>query len=287
MTVTHNGENDEPKKSYRTILTQQIVEELGQLERPSSGLLLSGLSAGLDVGFSLFLMGVMLTLVQGTLSDPLVRILVANMYSVGFIFVILGRSELFTEHTTLAILPVLSGRATLRALGRLWALVYAANMLGGAAFAALAILIGPALGVIQPWAFESIAHHLVSHPWWVILLSAILAGWLMGLLSWLVTAGRDTISQVFFVWLVTTAIGLGGLHHSVVGTVEVLAGVFAGPRLGLDDYVHFIIWTTLGNALGGIFFVALIKFSHVVRGGHTPDYVDLDDIAANRLVKQR
>jgi formate/nitrite transporter FocA (FNT family) len=43
--------------------------------------------------------------------------------SSGFLFVILGRSELFTEHTTLAVLPVLDGRASLRQLGRLWGLI--------------------------------------------------------------------------------------------------------------------------------------------------------------------
>ena len=66
---------------------------------------------GLDVGFSLFLMAVMTTFAKGVLPDPIVRILVGNMYAVGFVFVVLGRCELFTEQTTLAVLPVLGGRA--------------------------------------------------------------------------------------------------------------------------------------------------------------------------------
>ena len=70
---------------------------------------------------------------------PVVRLLVANMYAVGFIFVVLGRSELFTEQTTLAVLPVLGGRATVRELLRLWGVVYVANLIGAAAFAGLAV----------------------------------------------------------------------------------------------------------------------------------------------------
>ncbi len=144
--------------------------------RPIVGLFVSGLSAGLDLGFSLFLMAVMLTEIEGALPKPIVRLLVANMYAVGFIFVVLGRSELFTEQTTLAVLPVLRGQASLRALFRLWGVVYAANMIGVTAFAALATLIGPALGVIEPRAFGSIAHRLTEHPGSAIFSSAVLAG---------------------------------------------------------------------------------------------------------------
>lgn len=176
---------------------------------------------------------------------------------------ILGRSELFTEHTTLAVLPVLDGRATVVSLLRLWGIVYAANLLGGAIFASVAVVVGPALGVVTPTAFGDLAHGLVRHPWWVIVLSGTLAGWLMGLLSWLVTAGRDTISQVLLVWLVTTAIGLAGLHHSIMGSVEVLAAVFASQGVSPREYGHFLLWTTLGNAVGGVFFVALVKYSYV------------------------
>jgi formate/nitrite transporter FocA (FNT family) len=94
------------------------------------------------------------------------------------------------------------------------------------------------------------------------LMSGVLAGWLMGLLSWLVAAARDTISQLVIIWLVTTTIGLGHLHHAVVGSVEVLAGVFVSQELTAGDFGHFLLWTTLGNALGGPIFVALLKYTH-------------------------
>lgn len=267
---------EEPKKSYSEILELQVKEEISQIRRPAPGLLISGLSAGLDVGFSLLLMAVMLTLTKGILPDAIVDILVANMYSVGFIFVILGRSELFTEHTTIAFLPVLNRQASLRALARLWCLIYSSNLAGAAIFALLVTIIGPALDVIDTSAFGEIARGLVEHEWWVILTSAILAGWMMGLLSWLVTASRDTISQIMLVWLVTTAIGLAHLHHSIVGTVEVLAGVFAGQGITLADYGAFILWATLGNAIGGLVFVALIKYGHATQGGKARVDVNVD-----------
>jgi formate/nitrite transporter FocA (FNT family) len=253
----------EPQKSYETILEQEIAAGLTELERPAKALLLSGLSAGLDVSLGLLLMAVVHTLTDGVLSKPVSEILVALTYASGFLFVVLGRSELFTEHTTLAVLPVLDRRASLAQLGRLWGLVYVANQVGAAAFAAFLVFLGPRLGIIEPRVFGEIASGLVEHPGWVILLSGVLAGWLMGLLSWLVAASRDTIGQIFIVLLVTTAIGLCHLHHAVVGTAEVLAGVFSGQGATLADFGKFLLWATLGNMLGGFFFVALIKFGHI------------------------
>jgi formate/nitrite transporter FocA (FNT family) len=259
-----------PKKASREILRHEIAEGVDALERPLLGLFISALSAGLDVGFSLFLMAVMRTEMEGVLPEPVVSLFVANMYSVGFIFVVLGRSELFTEQTTLAVLPTLSGRASVGSLLRLWGVVYAANLTGAAAFAWLCTQIGPALRVIDPRAFGTIAHRLTDHPARTIFLSAVFAGWLMGLLSWLVAAGRDTISQIVLVWLITTAIGLAKLHHVVVGTVEVLAAAFSGQGITALEFGRFLLWTTLGNIAGGSVFVAFLKYSQARPESQSP-----------------
>lgn len=263
--MAKRAQEPDSQKTSGEILTAEIAQGLQELRRNAIGLTLSGLSAGLDIGFSLFLMAAMLTAVGGQLPDGVVRILLANMYAVGFIFVVLGRSELFTEHTSLAVFPVLSGDASVAALARLWSLVYVSNIVGATAFAGLVVVVGPKLGVAEPVAFGEIARNLVEHSWGIIFLSALVAGWMMGLLSWLVSASRETISLILIVWLVTAAIGFGQLHHSILGTVEVLAGVFADQGVTLFDYGHFILWSTLGNALGGVIFVALIKYSHAIR----------------------
>jgi formate/nitrite transporter FocA (FNT family) len=106
------------------------VEGADALDRPASALFISGLSAGLDIGFSVFLMAVAWTLTNGALTEPVARLLVANMYAVGFLFVVLGRSELFTEQTTLAVQPVLDAQGTLAGLARLWSVVYVSNLMG-------------------------------------------------------------------------------------------------------------------------------------------------------------
>lgn len=258
--------DDEPKSSA-DILGQQIRAGLSELNRPADGLFLSGLSAGLDIGFGPLLMAVMITISAGQLPTPVTEVLMANLYAVGFVFVVMGRSELFTEHTTLAVLPVLDRQASLAALGRLWGIVYVANLIGGTAFAAFAVYVGPALGVIDVSAFGELGLALTEHPLGPMTAGAVLAGWLMGLLSWLVAAARDTISRLFFVWIIAASIGLAHLPHSIAGTVEVLMALFSGAGVTPIDYLRFLLAATVGNALGGAIFVALLKYGHVVRGG--------------------
>ena len=166
----------EPLKAYGTILQQQISQAEDELQRPARRLLLSGLAAGMEIGFGPFLMALLLTSTQGVYSEPTVELLQAAAYAVGFIIVILGRSELFTEHTALAVQPVLAGRASLAQMFRLWGLVYVSNITGAAIFAAFIAWIGPRLGEAESWAFVQIASKYVDQVWWLLLIGGILAG---------------------------------------------------------------------------------------------------------------
>ena len=93
-----------------------------------------------------------------------------------------------------------------------------------------------------------------------------LAGWLMGLMAWLVSACRDTISQIVIVWLVATSIGLAKLPHAIVGSAEVLSALFADQGVTWPQFARFLALTTLGNGIGGVVFVAVLKYGHSSRG---------------------
>lgn len=267
--ATRQEKRDEPKetskKSYHTILEQQVSEAEEELHRPATALLLSGLTAGLDLGFGPFAMAVLYTLTAPVFSRPVQDLLAANLYAAGFVFVVLGHSALFTEHTTSAVQPVLAGRSSVRQLLRLWGLVLVANLAGAAAFAWYATYLGEALGIVDRAVFGDIAGKMVRQPAVPMIASAIAAGWLMGLLSWLSVAARESMSQMVAVWLTTGIIGLAGLHHSIAGTAEVLMGVFSHTGAGWGDFGRFIACAVLGNAIGGSVFVAVLKSSHVRR----------------------
>jgi formate/nitrite transporter FocA (FNT family) len=254
---------EEAQKSDHTILEQQITESEEELDRPALALLLSGLTAGLDLGFGPFVMAVNGTLTKDVLAKPIQDLLNAGLYTIGFLFVVLGRSALFTEQTTSALLPVLGRRRHVSRLLRLWGLVLIANLVGAALFSLFAVHVGPALGVTDVQVFGAMAHTLTAKSTATVLFSAIGAGWLMGLLSWLVISARDTIGQIVIVCFTTSIIAIARLHHSIAGSTEVLMGVFSGVGVMPGDYLHFLVWSVLGNALGGVVFVGLLKF-HVV-----------------------
>lgn len=266
-----------PQKSQQLILQHTEEAALTQINRTPVGLMLSAFSAGLDVGFSVLMMAVVLTLFNGVFPDPVVHFLVANMYPIGFIFVVIGRSELFTEHTTLAVLPVLQGLASVKDLLRLWFIVYFSNIVGGSIFALILSYFGGTLHFLQDWSLAKIGADLVAHTWITKMFSAALAGWLMGLLAWLVAAARETVSQLFLIWIITACIGLAGLPHCIVGNIEVLSGVFTGS-ISFTQYINFIIPVTLGNIIGGVFFVAVLKYSHTSLSGKEEE-VDLEELA--------
>src|SRR3569832_549030 len=98
----------ESQKSYREILREEIEQGLREHQRPTKALLISGLSAGLDVSFSLFLIGVINTLTAGEVSESGLRFLTAAFYGNGNNNEKQGHTEHNTEHTTHAELPVLN-----------------------------------------------------------------------------------------------------------------------------------------------------------------------------------
>jgi len=172
---------DSKQPEGEDILDIEIRRGLSELQRPTTGLSLSALSAGLDIGFGPLLMAVLLTTagVAGA-GELTTELLLAVAYGVGFIFVVLGRSELFTEHTTLAVLPVIDGKATVARLVRLWGIVYVANLVGALAFAGLIVTVGPSVDVVSQSALVELARIYTVQPSVGLLGGGVLAGWLMG-----------------------------------------------------------------------------------------------------------
>lgn len=247
-------------KQLDEILNQQINNAIHEYRRSNLRLLISAFSAGLEVGFSVFLIGALYSLFHSEMSASALHVMLAFAYPIGFIFVVIGRSELFTEHTTRAILPVLHGDSNVKSLLTLWGIILVGNLTGGFLFSLLLVKVTTVMDVIKPEAFTYLSEHLTHFPWYIILVSAIFAGWLMGLLSWLVASVNDSTSRIIIVILVTATIGIGGLHHSIVGSIEVFSGMLASPNISFGDYLYFEVFAILGNAIGGVVFVGIVKY---------------------------
>lgn len=257
--------------SYRNIIEREMENALKEMDRPAVGTFISGFSAGLNLSFGALFMAMTLTFAGGFGSDLTKQVALAGVSSIAFLFVVIGQTELFTAHSTMAVLPVLDGRASLGDLGQIWGVTYVSNLLGCAAFVALITAIGEPMGIASVSAFGSLAGALVGLPWWTITLSGVVAGWLMGMATWLSAASRDTIGRIVFVLLTTAAIGFGPFHHAILGTTEVLSAIVLGAGVAPAAFVPFIVFTTIGNVIGGTVFVALLNYGHIALAGEQKD----------------
>ena len=256
---------------YRRILEREMESALKEINRPPKGVFLSGLSAGLNLSFGALFMAMVLTFSGGFGSDLTQQTALAAVSAIAFLFVVIGQTELFTAHTTMAILPLLDDRATLREVGRLWSVVYAANLLGCVLFVGLIVAVGEPMGIAEPSAFRSLSDSLLGLPPLVVVMSGVIAGWLMGLATWLSAASRDTIGRLAFVLLITASIGFGPFHHAILGTTEVVAAMVLTESVTLGQFAGFLLFTTVGNVLGGGVFVGLLNYGHVALAGEEQD----------------
>lgn len=253
-------EDENRSRSHGEILKQQVIEGCKTYDRSPSSILLSSFTAGLEIGFSFLLICTVFSFFSGKLPEETIFKLTALVYPMGFILVILGQSILFTEQTSLLTLPVLSKKRSVFSLFRIWGLVITGNIIGGILMALTLLWIGPRLGIFEALAVQKIGEHIVDHEIYTILVSAILAGWLMGLLSWLVTSSRESIGEIIIIFLITSIMGFTGLHHSIIGNIEVFAGMLVSPEINFFIYLKTIITAVIGNAIGGVVFVALLKY---------------------------
>lgn len=205
-------------------------------------------------------MGILFTLFHGKISNEILYVILSIAYPVAFIFVIIVRSELFTEYITLAILPVLNKTRSIKSLFILLGIILLGNLIGGYIIGSILVYFAPEIEIISNEAFTHLVHKVLEPSLQMIFVSAILAGWLVGLFSWLVASSQETISCIFMIILVNAMIGVGGLHHAIVGSIEVFTGLLIDPAVRIIDYLSFEVISVLDDALGGVFFFGVLKY---------------------------
>jgi len=255
--------------SPRALVIHEVVREEGEaaMERTAGALIMSALAAGLSMGFSFLAQAV----IESALPDTPWRPLVAAFgYTVGFVIVILGQQQLFTESTLSAVLPVLTRRdvTTIAKTGRLWGLVLLGNIAGTVIFAAMLQIPGvftdevvKALGVLAEQPF--------SGTFMVTVVRAVFAGWLIALMVWLLPSARS--ARLVTILLITYVVGMSKLSHVIAGSVEASYGVMVGAASLRDYLCGFFAPTLLGNMIGGISLVAIINHGSIVAEMKNPD----------------
>jgi formate/nitrite transporter FocA (FNT family) len=238
------------------VIRRQGTDELG---RPALGLFFSGLAAGIAISASVLCQSLLVQVLPDAPWRPAVA---ALGYTIGFVIVILGRMQLFTESTLSATIPVATkpDLTNLLRLARLWSVVLIANLVG--TFAIALLLSADAIG--YPEHLEGmleISRSLLDRSFFETLKGGVPAGFLLAAVAWSLPAGRG---QEFLITLfLTYFIPLGGFAHVIAGSTEAWLLALNGKAGFGFAFLGFILPSLIGNVIGGTLIFALLAHAQV------------------------
>ena len=287
----HSGRNDsepvdEPDAGSQKDLSRPSAEEIyrqvarsakEELKRSSTSLAISGFTGGTFMGFSALGVGCIL----GFLGDsPTSFILSRMLYPLGFIVVILGRSQLFTENTLYPVALVLAEKKELWNTLRLWAIVLPSNIAGAFAFASLISL----THALMPNAVHAIAKlgtesALVSPG--TVFWSGVMGGWIIATAAWLVSGSHSNSGSVLVIWLLTFVVGLGNFAHCIASSGEILTSVLTG-QIHWWMYPRWLGPAVGGNICGGVLMVTLLEYGQAIYGTAIETVTETTEVAKRR-----
>jgi len=231
-----------------------------EMERPAASLLWSSLASGLVIGFS-FLAG---AFASQLVSEEHRHAAAAAAYPIGFIFVIMARSELFTENTLVPVIPFLEhrDRETFLKLLRMWGLLLLGNLIGALIFGWVLARTPVVSAELHP-SLTRMAAEATSGGFGQVVYAGVFAGWLIALLTWLLASTHSTGAQIALIWLCTAPISALQFRHSIAGSVEAFYRASAGEASWGSMLGNFVVPSVLGNAIGGVLLVALLNYGQV------------------------
>lgn len=249
------------RPSAEEIYKQVAKNARQELSRSNVALGISGFGGGAFMGLSA--LGVAMAHVMLGSSPP-ARMIASMFYPLGFIVVILGRSQLFTENTLYPVALLLAEKKEFWHTMRLWSIVLPANVAGALAFATIAAR----TSAIEPGTIEEIiqlGRQALAHPGLQVFWSGVIAGWVIALAAWMVSGSHSITGSVMVIWMLTFIIGLGNFSHCIATSCEVLVAVVAHRA----EWVQYFLWlwpTVAGNICGGVGLVTVLEYGQVIHG---------------------
>jgi formate/nitrite transporter FocA (FNT family) len=244
-----------PARILHKVLLEQGEEELN---RPAKSLFWSGVAAGLAIHASIIAMGAL----HGPLPKAAWGTAIVDLgYVLGFVIVVLGRLQLFTESTITAVLPLVttpSLGAVWRTL-RLWGIVLLGNLIGTFVVALLSTRGGLATAE-QIAGMVAVSSSILDHSAWTTFLHAVPAGFLIAAIPWVLPSAKD--SAIFVIVAITYVVALGNFGHVVAGSDEAFLLLLSGHAT-LGQVLTFLVPTLFGNIVGGSGLFAVLAHAQV------------------------
>jgi formate/nitrite transporter FocA (FNT family) len=255
------------RPSAQDIFEQVAHNARQELGRTSVSLAISGFAGGIFMGLSALGNAIVIALltVAGQPPTSSAQLIGKMFYPLGFIVVIVGRSQLFTENTLYPVALVLAEKSHFWNTMRLWAVVLPANVLGALAFAMLATrthaMAENSVQALAQLGLEA-AHHPASAIFW----SGVMGGWIIATVAWLVSGSHSITGSVMIIWMLAFVVGLGNFAHSIAASGEVFAPILIG-KAHWGIFPHWFLPAVAGNICGGVGMVTLLEYGQVIVGG--------------------
>lgn len=237
-----------------------------RLSRPTLELATTAIAAGVDIVFGIAALGTVSALVSKRYGTDLGHVFGAIAFGVSFVFIVVGRSELFTENFLVPLAGIRRGeRASWFKLVELWTVSPLMNILGGV----MLILIVTTHGVMPHGtgaAVADAANKFDLNNFLAAFMSAIAAGALITLMTWMVEGQESMGVRVAVAWIVGAVLALGNFNHIIVATLEIFAGIRWGAHVPWSTLFTNFGTALLGNMIGGFAFVTFNRFSQARAG---------------------
>jgi formate/nitrite transporter FocA (FNT family) len=245
------------------IWEESLDEGERRLMRRWTGLAATGLAGGIDVFFSILALAVVSAGLHEVLPEQTSHVLASVVFGIGFAFITLGRAELFTENFLLPVGAVFSGRARVTDILRMWLITMVFNLIGLLAFAAMFSV----QDVLKPATLETagtLADTLGDRGALAAFLSAIAAGTIMTLFTWVAAAAETASARIVASLIVGLVLALPSLNHAIVGFGEMAFGILAGTAESTwGDLARNFGLAVAGNLVGGVGLVFSTRLAQV------------------------
>ncbi len=232
-----------------------------RLRRPAFGDAITSFTGGLSVGFGVIAFATAAAAVGGGLGSSSVALLVGSLvFPVGFLILLVGKTELFTENFLLPVAAVIKHRGDLRQLSVLWIVTLGCNLLGALVFAFLASR-GDVLAPAAAEELIALAEHKVDYDLLTAFIKAIFAGWLMTTLTWLLVSAEGGLGpRIAVIWAMAALIVLGEFNHVIISAAEVFTAMMVGADISVGEWATANFLPALvGNIVGGLIFETLLQ----------------------------
>lgn len=225
-------------------------------------LVATAFTAGFTIVFGLIALGIVESIAEPRLGE-LARLLGALAFGVGVVFLVVGRTELFSENFFDPIAAAFRPNEQRFAgrLARLWLVTLVLNLVGGAVMVVVATIAGTLPEMTQD-TLDRIAEQIAHRPSLPTFTRAVIGGALVALLSFLTIASSGTTARILLAWMIGALLALGPFDHVVVSLLHIGFGLAGEANVGWHDAAKAGFFALLGNLVGG---VGLVTLSHAAQ----------------------